>query len=54
MLYAYSGPHTIPLLMLIDKKIFSIIIGDMMFHPESLDRTTRLRLLEVFVPTLDS
>jgi hypothetical protein len=40
--------------VLIDKDIVDVIIGEMMFHPEDMDGITRARLLESFVPTLDS
>ena len=53
-LHAFSGPHSIPLRMLINKDIVDIIIGDMMFHPEDMDGVTRARLIAIFVPTLDS
>jgi hypothetical protein len=37
-----------------DKEIVDVIIGEMLFHPEDMDGITRARLLESFVPTLDS
>ena len=53
-MYAFFGPHTLPLRALIDKDIVDIIIGDMMFHPEDMVGINRARLLTSFVPTLDS
>lgn len=53
-MHAFAGPRSIPLRALVDKDIVDIIIGDMMFHPEDMDGTTRARLLSSFVPTLDS
>jgi hypothetical protein len=34
--------------------IVDVVMGEMMFHPEDIDGITRSRLLESFVPTLDS
>jgi hypothetical protein len=53
-LHAFAAPRTPQLRVLIDKDIVDVIIGDMMFHPEDMDGITRARLLECFVPTLDS
>jgi hypothetical protein len=39
---------------MLDKDIVDIIIAEMIFHPEDMDGITRARLLEGFVPTLDS
>jgi hypothetical protein len=39
---------------MIDKDIVDVIFGEMMFHREDMDQITRARLLESFVPTLDS
>jgi hypothetical protein len=44
----------LPSYVFIDKDIIDVIIGEMMFHPEDMERITRARLLESFVPTLDS
>ena len=51
---AFDGPHSLPLRALIDKDIVNIIIGNMMFHPEDMDKITRARLLGSFVLTLYS
>jgi hypothetical protein len=53
-MHAFSAPLTPQLRVLIDKDIVDAIIGEMMFHPEDMDGITRARLLEIFVPTLDS
>jgi hypothetical protein len=53
-MHAFAAPCTPQLRVLIDKDIVDVIIGEMMFHPEDMDGTTRARLLESFVPTLDS
>jgi hypothetical protein len=53
-MYAFAAPHTPQLRVLIDKNIADVIIGEMMFLPEDMDGITRARLLESFVPTLDS
>ena len=53
-MHAFVGPHTHPLRALIDKDIFDIIIGDMMFHPEDMVGINQACLLASFVPTLDS
>jgi hypothetical protein len=53
-MYAFAAPRTPQLRVLIDKDIVDVIIAEMMFHPEDMDGTTRARLLEIFVPTLDS
>jgi hypothetical protein len=53
-MHAFAAPRTPQLRVLIDKDIVDAIIGEMMFHPEDMDRITRARLLESFVPTLDS
>ena len=37
-MHVFTGPHTLPLRALIDKDIVNIIIGDMMFHPEDMDK----------------
>jgi hypothetical protein len=53
-MHAFAAPCTPQLRVLIDKDIVDVIIGEMMFHPEDKDGITRARLLESFVPTLDS
>jgi hypothetical protein len=53
-MHAFAAPRTPQLHVLIDKDIVDGIIGEMMFHPEGMDGITRARLLESFVPTLDS
>jgi hypothetical protein len=53
-MHAFAAPRTPQLRVLIDKDIVDVIIGEMMFHPEDMDGITRSRLLESFVPTLDS
>jgi hypothetical protein len=53
-MHAFAAPLTPQLRVLIDKDIIDVIIGEMMFHPEDVDGITRARLLESFVPTLDS
>jgi hypothetical protein len=53
-MYAFAAPCTPYLRVLIDKDIVDFIIGEMMFHPEDMDGIARARLLESFVPTLDS
>jgi hypothetical protein len=53
-MHAFAAPRTPQLRVLIDKGIVGVIIGEMMFHPEDMDGITRARLLESFVPTLDS
>jgi hypothetical protein len=53
-MHAFAAPRTPQLRVLTDKDIVDVIIGEMMFHPEDLDGITRTRLLESFVPTLDS
>jgi hypothetical protein len=53
-MHAFAAPRTPQLRVLIDKDIVDVIIGEMMFHPEDMDGITRARLLESFVPTLDS
>ena len=35
-MHAFSGPHTLPLCVLIDNDIADIIIGGMMFRPEDM------------------
>jgi hypothetical protein len=54
MMHAFAAPRTPQVSVLIDKDIIDVIIGKMMFHPEDMDGITRARLLESFVPTLDS
>ena len=54
MLYAYSGPHSIPLHMLINMENLNIIIGEMMFHPEDLEYITQSPLITIFVPNINS
>jgi hypothetical protein len=49
-MHAFAAPRTHQLRVL----IIDVIIGEMMFHPDDTDGTTRARLLESFVPTLDS
>ena len=51
-LYAYARPHSIPLRIMTGKEIVDIIIGDMVFHPEGLDRITQARLLARFLTTI--
>jgi hypothetical protein len=51
---SFAAPRARQLRVLIDKDIVDVIIGEMMFHPEDMDGITRARLLENFVPTLDS
>jgi hypothetical protein len=53
-MHAFAAPRTPQLRVLINKDIVDVIIGEMMFHPEDMDGITRARLLESFVPTLDS
>ncbi|CAK9204250.1 unnamed protein product [Sphagnum troendelagicum] len=53
-MHAFVAPRTPQVSVLIDKDIVDVIIGEMMFHPEDMDGITRARLLESFVPTLDS
>jgi hypothetical protein len=53
-MHAFAAPRTPQLRVLIDKDIFDVIIGEMMFHPEDMDGITRAHLLESFLPTLDS
>jgi hypothetical protein len=53
-MHAFAAPRTPQVSVLIDKDIVDVIIGEMMFHPEDMDGITRARLLESFVPTLDS
>ena len=53
MLYAYAGPQSFPLHMLINKEIFDIILGNIMFHPKYLDGIPQSRFMESFVLTLD-
>ncbi len=53
-MHAFAAPHTPQVSVLIDKDIVDVIIGEMMFHPEDMDRIIRARLLESFVLTLDS
>jgi hypothetical protein len=53
-MHAFAAPRIPQVSVLIDKDILDVIIGEMMFHPEDMDEITRARLLESFVPTLDS
>jgi hypothetical protein len=53
-IHAFAAPRTPQLRVVIDKDIIDVIIGEMMFHHEDMDGITRARLLESFVPTLDS
>ncbi|KAH9576038.1 hypothetical protein CY35_01G142300 [Sphagnum magellanicum] len=53
-MHAFVAPRTPQVSVLIDKDIVNVIIGEMMFHPEDMDEIIRARLLESFVPTLDS
>jgi hypothetical protein len=53
-MHAFAAPRTPQVSVLIDKDIVDVIIGEMMFHPEDMDGITQARLLESFVPTLDS
>jgi hypothetical protein len=53
-MHAFAASRTAQLRVLIDKDIVDVIISEMMFHPEDMDGITRARLLESFVPTLDS
>jgi hypothetical protein len=53
-MHAFAAPRTPQVNVLIDKDIVNVIIGEMMFHPEDMDGITRARLLESFMPTLDS
>jgi hypothetical protein len=53
-MHAFAAPRTPQLRVLIDKDIVDVIIGEVTFHPEDVDGITRARLLEIFVPTLDS
>jgi hypothetical protein len=53
-MHAFAAPRTPQVRVLIDKDIVEVIIGEMMFHPEDMDGITRARLLESFVPILDS
>jgi hypothetical protein len=53
-MHAFAAPRTPQVSVLIDKDIVDVIVGEMMFHPEDMDEITRARLLESFVPTLDS
>jgi hypothetical protein len=48
-MHAFAASGTPQLRVLIDKDIVA-----MMFHPEDMDGITRARLLESFLPTLDS
>jgi hypothetical protein len=50
----FAAHRTPQLRVLIDKDIVDVISSEMMFHPEDMDGITRARLLESFVPTLDS
>jgi hypothetical protein len=52
-MHAFAA-RTPPVRVLIDKDIVDVIIGEMMFHPEDMDGTTRALLLESSVPSLDS
>jgi hypothetical protein len=52
-MHAFAAPRTPQLVVLIDKDIFGVIIGEMMFHTEDMDRITWARLLESFVQNLD-
>jgi hypothetical protein len=53
-MHAFAAHCAPQLRALIDKDIVDVIIGEMMFHPEDMDGITRARLLESFVPTLES
>jgi hypothetical protein len=53
-MHAFAAPRTPQLRVPIDKDIVDVTIGEMMFHPEDMIGITRARLLERFVPTLDS
>jgi hypothetical protein len=54
-MHAFAAPCNPQLRVLIDKDIVDdVIIGEMTFHPEDMDGITRVRLLEIFAPTLDS
>jgi hypothetical protein len=53
-MHAFAAPRTPQLRVLMDNDIVDVTIGEMMFHPEDMDGITRARLLERFVPTLDS
>jgi len=53
-MHAFVAPRTPQVSVLIDKDIVDVIIGEMMFHLKDMDGITRARLLESFVPTLDS
>ncbi|CAM6007287.1 unnamed protein product [Sphagnum balticum] len=53
-MHAFAAPRTPQVSVLIDKDIVDVIISEMMFHPEDMDGITRARLLESFVPILDS
>jgi hypothetical protein len=39
-MHAFAAPRTPQLVVLIDKDIFGVIIGEMMFHTEDMDRIT--------------
>jgi hypothetical protein len=53
-MHAFAAPRTPQLRVLIDKDIVDVIIGEMTLHRDDMDGITRARLLEIFVPTLDS
>jgi hypothetical protein len=53
-MHAFAAPCTPQVNVLIDKDIIDVIIGEMMFHLEDMDKITRACLLESFVPTVDS
>ncbi len=53
-MHAFVAPRTPQVSVLIDKDIVDVIIGKMMFHLEDMDKIIQARLLESFVPTLDS
>jgi hypothetical protein len=50
----FAAHRTPQLRVLIDKDIVDVISSEMMFHIEDMGGITRARLLESFVPTLDS
>jgi hypothetical protein len=51
---AFGAPRNPQLCVLIENYIVDVINGEMMTHPEDMRGITRARLLESFVPTIDS
>ena len=52
-MHAYVGPNNTPLCDLINKDIFKVIIGGMVFHPDCMDSVSQSCILSTFVSTLN-